>query len=82
MSDIGESSKVLSGYKSKKVENISVKNVFVLSLLLGGIGIIAGVMFNSTFMSLIIPLLIMGVYIRLTFTKETDWTSQISLGSL
>lgn len=72
MSDISEESKVLSGHNSKVIESISVKNIFVISLFIGAVGIIAGIIFNSTYFSIITPLLIMVIYIYLTLTNDTD----------
>jgi phage host-nuclease inhibitor protein Gam len=72
MSELDESSNVLSGRKEKLVEDLSVKNIFIICLILGAVGIIAGVMLHSSAISLIVPICIMTFYIYVTFTKDTD----------
>ena len=72
MSESDESSKVLSGRKEKLVEDLSVKNIFIICLIIGTVGIIAGVMLHSSAISLIVPICIMTFYIYVTFTKDTD----------
>jgi len=72
MSEFGERSQVVSGRKDKIIEDFSVKNIFILCLIIGAVGIIAGVMLNSSPMSLIIPICIMIFYIYVTFTKNSD----------
>ncbi len=72
MSDLGETSNVLSGRKEKVLEDFSVKNIFIISLFVGALGIISGVLFNSTAISLLIPMSVMAFYIYITLTKDTD----------
>lgn len=72
MSNIENKSSVLSGRKSKLVEDFSVKNIFVISLIVGSIGIISGVLLHSKLFSIITPIFIMACYIYVTFTKDTD----------
>lgn len=72
MSDLSDSSKELSGRKDYLLESFSVKNIFIISLGLGSLGIIAGILLTSTLTSLIIPICIMAAYIYITLSKDTD----------
>ena len=66
-----EDTSFISGRTAKVAETISVTRAFILAVTVGGICIFLGITFNSLFLSLGIPLLVMGGYIYLgTFRTE------------
>ena len=72
MSELENNSEELSGRKGYNLESLSVKNMFILTLLIGTVGIIAGILLTSTLVSILIPIVIMAIYIYITLSKDTD----------
>ncbi|TMO20670.1 hypothetical protein [Pseudoalteromonas sp. S4741] len=72
MSELENNSEELSGRKGYNLESLSVKNMFILTLLIGAVGIIAGILLTSTLVSILIPIVIMAIYIYITLSKDTD----------
>lgn len=67
-----EESKVISGRYNKAVEDVSVRNTFLITLIVGIIGIIVGIYLGSTFISLATPIVVMAVYIAITSYTKSD----------
>lgn len=67
-----EESKVISGRYTKVVEDISVRNTFLITLSIGIIGILVGIAIANTFISLVIPIIVMAVYIAITYYAKSD----------
>jgi seryl-tRNA synthetase len=67
-----EESKVISGRYSKVIEDLSVRNTFLITLVIGVIGIIFGIYAGSSAISLIIPVIVMAVYIGITSYAKSD----------
>lgn len=67
-----EESKVLSGRYSKVVEDISVRNTFLITLFIGIIGILVGIAIANTLISLVIPIVVMAAYIIITYFAKSD----------
>ncbi len=69
MSDV---SSTISGKNKSEVYRFSVQGAFALAGMAGAIGIFLGVHFNSSILSVFIPLLIMAIYIFWMLKTETD----------
>jgi hypothetical protein len=67
-----EESKVISGRYTRVVEDLSVRNTFLITLLIGVMGIIFGVYSGSTLISLCIPIFVMAAYIVITSYSKSD----------
>ena len=67
-----EESKVISGRYTKVVEDISVRNTFLITLSIGVIGILVGIAIANTLISLVIPIVVMAVYIVITYFSKSD----------
>ena len=67
-----EERKVISGRYSKAVEVISVRNTFLITLIIGIIGILVSIFIANTYTSLAIPIVVMFVYIAITCYAKSD----------
>ena len=67
-----EESKVISGRYTKVVEDISVRNTFLITLSIGVIGILVGIAIANTLISFVIPIVVMAVYIVITYFSKSD----------
>ncbi len=69
MSDV---SNTISGQNESEVYRFSVQIIFAMAVMAGSIGIFLGVHFNSSILSVFVPLLIMAIYISWMLKSETD----------
>lgn len=67
-----EESQVISGRYNKVVEDVSVRNTFLVTLIIGVIGIIVGIYLGNTFISLVTPIAVMAAYIAITSYAKSD----------
>jgi len=63
---------LISGRKYLITERLSIRHAFVAAIVAGVFCIILGIWFNSSVMSMILPLLVMGGYIYYVLNDEPD----------
>lgn len=62
----------VSGNKYKRVDHVSVRNIFVIACILGASAILFGIKFQSQIISITLPLLVMFLYIIIVTKLDPD----------
>lgn len=65
--------KLISGWSAESIEQLSVKQLFLVMFVIGTISIVLGVLFSSLLLAVILPCLLVGAYAGTsTWTRNTD----------
>lgn len=64
--------KYVSGRKSVILQTLSIRKLFLASIIIGGLLIFASVFWANAFFSMLFPVVVMAIYIAITFYKDMD----------
>lgn len=75
-----EKGKYISGWSSESVEQLSVKQLFLVMFIGGGISIILGVLYSSLSLAVFLPCTLIGVYAFATTKAKNSDLSKSKIG--
>ena len=75
-----ETDKYISGWSSESVEQLSVKQLFLVMFIGGGLSIILGVLYSSLLLAVFLPCTLIGVYAFATTKAKNSDLSKSKIG--